>query len=232
MKEILDDAKEIKKNLFHIQKWNWDYQQAWAFQRSCLNLVNEYPQYKIIITTSHPDVLTNGRGLQKPKKGQTLELTDFDTKLIPHLPLPFFQIERGGGLTFHHPGQFIFYPILKLNPHTLSLSKLVDDLLLFGKLGLEDLGLKDLSPRKELLGLWKENQKLASVGIAIEKLTTLHGMALNLKPFEQIKTILRTFSPCGLSFDTYTSAETLLNKELSLDEFSENFMKKIIQNWP
>ena len=117
--------------------WNWDYQEAWEFQKQTVERVRDTNE-KWLIACSHPDVLTHGRGLQKPKKGQSFELEDFKPQAYPALPVPFFQIERGGGLTFHHPGQLILYPIVKLHPQRLGLSALVDNLLLSVRGALEE----------------------------------------------------------------------------------------------
>src|SRR5665648_127801 len=83
-----------------VTKWNWDYSLAHKFQRAALTLVQETPNLRILICCNHPEVLTNGRGLQKPRKGETLTLVDFNPAEHKNLPYPFFQIERGGGLTF------------------------------------------------------------------------------------------------------------------------------------
>ena len=215
-----------------IKKWNWDYKLAHQFQRTCLELMEASPKIRIIICCSHPQVFTNGRGLQKPKKGETLNLVEFDRSLANKLPFPFYQIERGGGLTFHHPGQMIIYPIVRLNPKTLSLSKMINDLFDFAISTLHEWGLDGLSHEHKLLGLWHGDKKIASMGIAIEKLTTFHGMALNFYKDEKMKSALNAVNPCGMSAETYTSIEELMelgNK--TLDQFADSFLQKMTHSW-
>lgn len=214
-----------------VTKWNWNYREAHSFQRWALNFIQENP-FRILICTSHPEVLTNGRGLQKPRKGETLNLVEFRPEEHSHLPYPLHQIERGGGLTFHHPGQFIFYPIVKLNPTNLSLSHMMNQIFDFSIEVLNDWGLKDLHHEHKLLGLWHQEKKLASMGIAIEKLITFHGMALNIFHHPHMKEALRTLNPCGLNSDTYSSVEELIKlPDNALEAFKTEFLKRIKHEW-
>jgi lipoyl(octanoyl) transferase len=215
-----------------VTKWNWDYALAHQFQRLALSHVQENRNQRILICTSHPEVLTNGRGLQKPRKGETLNLVEFTPGAHKNLPYPFFQIERGGGLTFHHPGQFVFYPIVALNPATLSLSHMIDQIFDFSIDVLKDWKVPKLHHEHKLLGLWSGEKKLASMGIAIEKLVTFHGMALNLEANPRMKIALQGLNPCGLDSNTYSSVEEL--GELppnSHGVFRERFLQRIQHEW-
>lgn len=226
------NISQLNERTFLVKKWNWDYGQAHKFQRRCLEFLNETPQTRIIICCNHPKVFTNGRGLQKPRKGETLELVDFNPALVHLLPFPFYQIERGGGLTFHHPGQMIIYPIVRLNPRTLSLSNMIDTLFDVAIDVLKEWGLKDLSHENKLLGLWHHDRKLASMGIAIEKLTTFHGMALNFYKDDEMKRALQMLNPCGLNAETYTSVEELMNVEhKTLDQFADEYLRRLEHAW-
>lgn len=229
---VSKDISQLDERSILVTKWNWDYSKCHAFQRHCLTILQEFPRMRIFIGCSHPRLFTNGRGLQKPKKGQDLNLVEFKKEDASRLPFPFFQIERGGGLTFHHPGQFIFYPILKLNPTTLSLSKMIDDIFNTSIEVLEDWGLHHLTTENALLGLWHKNQKLASMGIAIEKLATFHGMALNIRQDTVMLDALKALNPCGINAETYTSVEELISlPPHPIEFFSESFFKKVTHAW-
>ncbi len=226
------DLQNLDERTVVVTKWDWDYGVAHKFQRASLELVQNTNNLRILICTSHPEVLTNGRGLQKPRKGETLELKEFNPADHKSLPFPLFQVERGGGLTFHHPGQFIFYPIVKLNPKTLSLSTMIDQIFDFSIEVLNEWNVKDLNHENKLLGLWHGNQKVASMGIAIEKLATFHGMALNIRENKNMKEALRTLNPCGLNAETYTSVESLTKlPENPLTRFQEQFLQRIQHEW-
>lgn len=223
---LLDDRTIV------VTKWSWDYSLAHLFQRTALNLVQETPHLRILICCNHPDVLTNGRGLQKPRKGETFNLVEFNLSEHQSLPFPLHQIERGGGLTFHHEGQFIFYPILKLNPKTLSLSRMINQIFDFSTDVLNEWGLSKLSHENQLLGLWKDNKKIASMGIAIEKLTTFHGMALNIKKNESALKLLSGLNPCGLTSNTYACVEDYTEiTNSSIIDFKDQFLNRIQNEW-
>lgn len=226
------DIVNLDERTVVVTKWNWAYLNSHAFQRAALALVQETPNLRILICCNHPEVLTNGRGLQKPRKGESLNLVEFKPDDHPHLPYPFFQIERGGGLTFHHPGQFIFYPIVKLNPKTLSLSHMIDQIFDISIDVLKSWGLEGLNHENKLLGLWHTERKLASMGIAIEKLTTFHGMALNLQENTEMIQALKKLNPCGLTAETYTAVEKIIDLPLNfLDKFQKQFLQRIRHEW-
>ena len=226
------DVTELDERTVVIRKWNWPYSVAHEFQRHALNLLQEHPRMRILICCSHPRVLTNGRGLQKARKGEDLGLVEFNPEHFQNLPYPLHKIERGGGLTFHHPGQFIFYPIVRLNPKTLSLSKMIDNIFDEAIAVLTSWGMKDLNHENKLLGIWKKNQKIASMGIAIEKLTTFHGMAINIYRDEEMKAALMKLSPCGLTATTYSSVEEHLSLEnKNIDLFANDFLRRISHAW-
>ncbi len=228
----VNNVSELNERTLLIKKFNWDYSHAHKFQRHALTVLDNNPQLRIIVCTSHPRCFTNGRGLRKPKKGESLSLVEFNPALASTLPYPFHQIERGGGLTFHHPGQLIIYPIVKLNPKTLSLSVMINSLFDFAIDVLSDWGLKDLSHENKLLGLWHHERKLASMGIAIEKLTTFHGMALNFYRDEEMKQALNRVNPCGLNAETYTSVEELMDlKGKTLEDFAKLYLGRLQDAW-
>jgi lipoyl(octanoyl) transferase len=226
------DVSILNDRTVTITKWNWDYSLAHHFQRASLKLVQETPELRIIICCNHPEVLTNGRGLQKAKKGEVLELVEFDSSLTRDLPYHLFQIERGGGLTFHHPGQFVFYPIVKLNPKSLSLSRMIDQIFEFSIDILKSWDVLGLNHENKLLGIWKENRKIASMGIAIEKLTTFHGMALNIKKNQSMMNALSQLNPCGLNAQTYASVEEFVDlPDNAIETFKDQFLKRIQHEW-
>lgn len=227
-----EDVHLLESNTYVITKKNWDYALSHQFQRFALKKVQEGQGLRFLICCSHPEILTNGRGLQKPRKGESFNLIEFNKNQHSLLPFPFFQIERGGGLTFHHPDQFIFYPIVKLNPKTLSLSKMIDQIFEISVTVLNEWGLENLSHTNKLLGLWHGEKKIASMGIAIEKLVTFHGMALNLKQNFRMQDSLKALNPCGLNSETYSSVESLINlPENSWEKFREQFITRIYNEW-
>lgn len=164
----------------------------------------------------HEPVITRGRGLQ------------FTGEVRPrHMPVPvslppeisFAESERGGDLTYHGPGQLVVYPIVKLDgsgfgPHhdVAGFLRKLENVLISE---LTEFGLA-VDSRENATGVWvaptkaalsTSARKIASIGIAVRKWVTYHGLALNcvndLKPFHLI-------SPCGYAPDVMTSLAEVL----------------------
>jgi len=149
----------------------------------------------------HLPVITQGRGLQWTGAPRSR-----------HMPVPqflpsgveFSESERGGDLTYHGPGQLVVYPICKLDGQGFGPARSVAGFLrkLEGLL-IHELSLRGLeaSSHENATGIWLGQKKLASIGIAVRKWVTYHGIAINcvnaLEPFQLI-------SPCGFSPDVMT----------------------------
>lgn len=209
-----------------IEKENWSYPSSLEAQKILVNYVKENPRQRVFIITSHPECLTNGRGLQKGKDIDSSQLIEFEQS--EQLPFPLYQISRGGGLTFHHPGQYIVYPIIKLGPDKFTIKNIIYELLDLTKKTLEKcFDLKELSYENAMLGLWKKEQKLASVGVATERYTTYHGMALNLEKSDMLER-LNSLYPCGMNIKTYSSVAENLNEQQSIRAvFHREFLSQL-----
>jgi len=183
---------------------------------------------KLFIFTSHPHLFTLGRGLQKSKSDDTKALIHFDESMEKKLTFPLYKIKRGGGLTFHYPGQWIMYPIVNLNHPGHSLKDLIYYMLENVKITIEqNYSISGLDYNRSLLGLWLGEHKLASVGIEIKKFITLHGLALNVKKDQAMFGELKKVNPCGLSSDVYRCMEDYLPDEVNLADFTKKFLKTI-----
>ena len=169
-----------------------------------------------VLFLEHRPVITRGRGLQfKPSSEQN------QPRQMPLGSLPegieFSESERGGDLTYHGPGQLVVYPIFKLDgegfaPHH-DVAGFLRKLERIFIVELESLGLA-VRAVENATGVWVGDKKVASIGIAVRKWVTYHGIAINvvndLSPFQLI-------SPCGFSSDVMTRLVDLLpgHKELN-----------------
>lgn len=212
-----------------IKKWNWDYPQALDFQKLAHQYVNEDNARMVLVICNHPTCFTMGRGLQK-KSGKTIEnLVETSLEESQNFPYPVYKINRGGGLTYHYPGQLIVYPILKLGgsrPSLSELAKMIFNSLIKATKELTGIDLHENSG--DLIGLWAKtnlgDRKLASFGIGIERFITQHGVAFNLENGE-VFDFLKTIYPCGLNGNTYQFLNSISKENLIVDEFSEIFKK-------
>lgn len=157
----------------------------------------------ILLLVEHPPVVTLGRGTRP----DSLPLAPGE---LSRRGIEVFEVERGGDVTFHGPGQLVGYPILDLRGHRQDLHwylRSLEDVLIqaLGRQGIEG----DRNPG--LTGVWTAGRKIASIGIHVKQWVTLHGFALNvttdLDPFDLIV-------PCGIRQVVMTSvAEELLRAD-------------------
>ncbi len=140
----------------------------------------------VLILTEHDPVITVGRGASSAP--------------IAHLDVPVIEIERGGEATYHGPGQLVAYPILALADDRRDLHRYLRDLeeVVIGLLA--EFGVAG-ARRENLTGVWIGERKVCSIGVAVRRWVTYHGLALNLHT--DLATF-RRFRPCGLDPDVMT----------------------------
>ncbi len=162
------------------------YQEAWAYQRSLveqrkadLNLPD------VLMLLEHPPVYTLGQG-------SNWHFLKFDRISSPY---EVVQVERGGEVTYHCPGQLVGYPILNLHRYRMDLHWYLRQLEEVVIQALATLGLKG-ERIDGMTGVWVEGVKVAAIGIKVSRWITMHGFALNVCPdlsgFERIV-------PCGIA---------------------------------
>jgi lipoate-protein ligase B len=152
----------------------------------------------LLILLEHPPVVTTGRST----KEQNLLLSK---EGLAKRGIELFDVERGGDVTFHGPGQLVGYPIIDLKRHKEDLHwylRQVEQVLIDA---LKSLGIAaDRNPGKT--GVWtcEKTRKIASIGVHARQWVTWHGFALN------VTTDLSYFDvmvPCGIADVTMTSVE-------------------------
>jgi len=180
-----------------------EYEEALAIQRTIHQEVAASTRPNTLILLEHPSIYTAGkRTLDEERPGNGARVLDVD---------------RGGKITWHGPGQLVGYPIVRLsNPHELvgfvreiesGLIKVCAD---FGITGVR------VSGRS---GVWivdeRGERKIAAIGIRVASGTSMHGFALNVNPdlsaFEAI-------IPCGISDAAVTTLALELRREITIEE--------------
>ena len=220
----IDLFDNISENIYVLKKSNWAYEGVEDFQLSCVEFVNNNPHVVILIFCHHQHCFTLGRGLQKLSPQSGIKLIDYDEST--KLDYPLFKLKRGGGLTFHYPGQIVLYPILNLNFHKLSAQALMLKVLDMTKSILETrYNITSLTVDQTLLGLWSEEffgrLKVASIGLAITRYTTYHGLALNVLKDDQMFNHLKRLNPCGITGESYRAIEEILGGTLESSEMEQ-----------
>ncbi len=180
-----------------------DYEVALAMQREIHQEVAQGLRPNTLLLLEHPSVFTAGRRTQieeRPTDG---------TRVI--------DVDRGGKITWHGPGQLVGYPIVKLAKPTelVGFVRVVESALI--KVSREfGIDAQCFSGRS---GVWirdeKGDRKISAIGIRVARGVTMHGFALNvcpdLKPFTQI-------IPCGIQDADVTSMQVELGRDISIEE--------------
>lgn len=152
----------------------------------------------LLLTGEHDPVITLGR---KTPRGAAYDGA-----------IPVVEVERGGEATYHGPGQLVAYPIVHLTQSRRDLHRFQRDLEEVGIRVLAEFGLQG-GRREGLTGVWIGGRKVQSLGIAVRRWVTWHGLALNvntdLAPFE-------TFHPCGLDGKVMISMAQALGADLQM----------------
>ena len=137
-------------------------------------------------------------------------------------------IDRGGDVTFHGPGQLVGYPILDLRNYKKSVSWYMRTLEELTIRVLKEFDIKG-SRKKGLTGVWVKNKKIAAQGVRISRWVTMHGFSINVCP--QLS-YYDGIIPCGIFNYDVTSMEECLNKKLSIKKIknsvSEIFLELFI----
>jgi lipoyl(octanoyl) transferase len=160
------------------------------------------------VICSHPAVFTVGRKLNSAQH------------LISVGGIPVVEVERGGDVTYHGPGQLVLYPILLLEEGERDLHKylraleeiIIQTLAVFGLSG----------DRSGPTGVWIDGRKIASLGIAARRWVVFHGVALNvnldLAPFFGVK-------PCGLDPSVMTTMESELKTPVDISSVERELLR-------
>ena len=184
------------------------YPDAWDLQ---LRLVEARQANRLkrdtVLLLEHPPVFTLGK-----RGGRESLLVPEET--LAHRGIPILQVERGGNITYHGPGQLVLYPIVHLPGLGLGVVDLVDRL--------EEVmirtsaGFGVAAERNPLnRGVWVGLKKIGAIGIAVRRGVSFHGMALNvdpdLTPFSWIQ-------PCGLQGVGVTSLKAEAGGRVSMPD--------------
>ena len=180
-----------------------EYNQAWELQSGLVAAkINGSLKRDIILFVEHPAVFTLGR---RGGRGYL----QVEESVLERAGVPIVQAERGGYITFHGPGQAVVYPIIDLEARRLGVTEYVAALEEIMLQTVSSLGLKAQRSSANP-GIWIGNHKMGSIGIALRKGISFHGLALNvnvdLTPFSWIQ-------PCGLDGVSMTSVKQELGQE-------------------
>lgn len=192
-----------------VEHWGEiSYREALARQEEYVDHVSRELRRETLVFCTHPPVVTLGRGT---RSGDVFGWTG-----------ETFDVSRGGRATYHGPSQTVVYPILDLNSRGRDLhaymrnleGAVLDVLASFGisaeanALQTED-GSDEATPAT---GVWIESKKIASIGIAVRRWVSFHGLALNI---DADPTAFQGMKPCGFAPGSVISMEEVLGQKVS-----------------
>jgi len=198
-----------------IQPGRLRYEPAYQLQMQCVNSIKsslqDPPAYLILL--EHEPVLTLGRR------------TGDDELLVPRewlqeRGIEIHEIDRGGKITYHGPGQVVGYPIIPLLGERRDVYKYLRSLEQIIITVLAGYGIGG-TRNPEYTGVWAGESKVAAIGIGLTRWITFHGFALN------VNTDLDAFSiitPCGIRGKGVTSMQKLLGHEVKVAEVHEKLV--------
>jgi lipoate-protein ligase B len=180
----------------------WDLQARLVKARVSGSLPND-----VVLVLEHPAVFTLGK-----RGGRENLLVPEET--LARQGIPIVQVERGGNITYHAPGQLVLYPIIHLERAGIKVVDMVDHLEEVMIRTCAEWGIQaERNPLNR--GVWVGLKKIGAIGIAVSRGVSFHGMALNvnidLTPFGWIQ-------PCGLKGVEVTSIAQAAGRPVRVEE--------------
>ena len=192
-----------------------DYQKAWEVQRTIHQEVADGIRPNTLLLLEHPSVYTAGRRTDDSER--------------PTDGTPVIDVDRGGRITWHGPGQLVGYPIVKLLKPT-ELVGFVREIEAALINVCADLGITAVRVAGRS-GVWIQDsqgdRKIAAIGIRVAKGVTMHGFALNVNPD---LSAFRSIVPCGISDADVTSLEIELGRVVTVDEVAPLVERHIFES--
>ncbi len=194
-----------------------EYEDALALQREIVAARRDRRLNRdVVLLLEHPPVFTLGR------HGGRENLTATEA-FLSERGIRVIQIERGGNITYHGPGQLVAYPILNLTGLRLPVKDYVAGLERVMAAAAADQGVTAVGDEKNR-GIWVEGRKLGSIGITVRRGISFHGLALNvntdLEPFTWI-------NPCGLHNVRMTSLKAELGREVDMAAVRKSLIRHL-----
>ena len=192
------------------------YKKVWDLQKELVKKRQNGQINDTLILVEHEPVYTLGKNSD-------------ENHILQHTPrnVKTYQIERGGDVTFHGPGQLVGYPILDLHNYKKSISWYMR--------GLEQLIIYTLAEfmvtaerKVGLTGVWVGDEKIAALGVRVTRWITMHGFALNVTPD---LTYYSGIIPCGIFEYGVTSMARILTDEVTVDSVKQVLIEKFMNQF-
>lgn len=191
-----------------------DYEKSYSLQKELVGKVKSSLIEDSLIVVEHLPVFTIGR---TGKKENLLA----GEEALKNANIKFLNVDRGGDITFHGPGQIVLYPIIDLKKRGRNLHRYLRDLEWVAITFLKEYGV--FGERMEgRTGVWVGNKKIAFIGIAAADWVTYHGLSVNIDVELEYFSMIR---PCGLKDVEITSLNEILNRDIDMVDAKERLLR-------
>ncbi len=187
-----------------------DYKEAWELQKDVLEARYNSLIEDTLFLLEHGNTYTLGKVADKNHLISSVKFLDKNK-------ISVYEIDRGGDITYHGPGQIVGYPIINLidwkkdtHKYLRALEEVIIQTCFY-------YGLK-AERNEKYTGVWIENRKIAAIGIKVKRWVTMHGFAFN------VNTDLSLFKgiiPCGIGDKEVTSLKNELGRNFNIKEIKE-----------
>ena len=204
--------KEIEVKDLGFQR----YEKIWRLQKDLQKKRIQGLCEDTLLLVEHEPVYTLGKNADE---NHLLQSRDTSIKV--------YNIERGGDITFHGPGQLVGYPILDLSNYKKSITWYMRSL---EKVVIDTLLEFDIYAKraKNLTGVWVNDEKIAAQGVRISRWVTMHGFSLNVNPD---LSFYDGIIPCGIFHYGVTSMEKQLQIKQDMQLIKTTLIKNFQQNF-
>ena len=192
------------------------FKEVWDLQKELVKKRQNGQIKDTLILAEHEPVYTLGKNANE---NHILQNSPRDVKT--------YQIERGGDVTFHGPGQLVGYPIMDLHNYNKSISCYMRSL---EQLIIDTLAeFRVTAERKDgLTGVWVGDEKIAALGVRVTRWITMHGFALNVSPD---LTYYSGIIPCGIFEYGVTSMAKQLTDKVAVDLVKQVLIEKFMNQF-
>lgn len=204
--------KETRK-LIYCDLDSIDYYDAWDLQKAIHQLRVENKIDDVFFMLEHPHTYTLGKTADKHN-------LIGDEKFLIENKISVYDIDRGGDITYHGPGQIVGYPIISLTNWQQDTHKYLRALEEVIIRVCDDYGLNGIRVDK-YTGVWIDDRKICAIGIKVSRWITMHGFAFN------VNTDLKLFNgivPCGITDKAVTSLNSELKHKMKIAEVKEKII--------
>ena len=217
VEEINNHSQE---NLYLYDLKNIDYDTSLIIQEEIHAYVKNKNISGVILSLEYPNLFTIGKSGKK--SDILISQNELNLKGIK-----VYESNRGGEITYHGPGQIIYYPIInlkKLSIKPVEYIRILQRTVISSK---KDFNIQSEDVNKPV-GVWVNGKKISSIGVRISKSVTMHGVAINLNCDLKYFTYI---IPCGIKDLNLTNINNETNLNCDKDSFSKTFSHHLNNNF-